>query len=104
MNFHNLSDQFLFQLAEQIEKNDKKSALEVEYSEGILEIVILANKKTFVINRNSGNQKIWYSSPFSGADYFSFYGDCDSKNPVGKWINKDGTELTQKLFLELDNV
>ena len=49
----------------------------------------------FVINRNSGNQKIWYSSPFTGADYFAF-------DEVAKqWINAKKIELTQKLMSEL---
>ena len=88
----------LLKLASEIEKQDSANKLEVEYSEGILEIVIAATGKTYVINRNSGNQKIWYSSPFSGADYFSF----DEKS--SSWLNAKGDVLAQKLFSEIQKL
>ncbi len=78
-----------------VEEFDKNSKLDVEYSDGILEIVINSTKQTYIINRNSGNQKIWYSSPFTGADYFSF----DEKS--GNWLSAKGEELETKLFAEL---
>ncbi len=96
MNFYNLCENFLQNLAEKIELQDIESKLEVEYQDGILEIVIIANKKTFIINRNAGNQKIWYSSPFLGADYFSL--DESSQH----WLNANGKELSEKLFNELN--
>lgn len=95
MNFHQLCEDFLFDLAEKIEAKDYDSKLDVEYHDGILEIKIIASKKTFVINRNVGNQKIWYSSPFSGADYFAF----DEKTSA--WLNEAGVELASKLNGEL---
>jgi iron donor protein CyaY len=96
MNFYNLCENFLQNLAEKLELQDVESKLEVEYQDGILEIIIINNKKTFIINRNAGNQKIWYSSPFLGADYFSF--DESSQH----WLNADGKELSEKLFNELN--
>ena len=83
----------LIQLSETIESADKNSKLDVEYSDGILEIVISTTKQTYIINRNSGNQKIWYSSPITGADYFSFSSD---------WRNSKGEELQEKLMAELE--
>jgi len=98
MNFYSLCENFLENLAEKIELQDVDSKLEVEYQDGILEIIINSNKKTFIINRNAGNQKIWYSSPFSGADYFSL--DESSQN----WLNAKGDELSKKLFNELSQI
>ena len=98
MNFYSLCENFLQNLAEKIELQDVDSKLEVEYQEGILEIIINSNKKTFIINRNAGNQKIWYSSPFLGADYFSF--DESSQN----WLNAQNEELSKKLFNELNQI
>ena len=98
MNFYSLCENFLQNLAEKIELQDVDSKLEVEYQEGILEIVISNNKKTFIINRNAGNQKIWYSSPFFGADYFSF--DESSQS----WLNAKSEELSKKLFNELNQI
>ncbi len=50
MNFYSLCENFLQNLAEKIEEQDVNSNLEVEYQDGILEIVINADKKTFIIN------------------------------------------------------
>jgi iron donor protein CyaY len=88
----------LIKLSESIETADKNSKLDVEYSDGILEIVITATKQTYIINRNSGNQKIWYSSPLTGANYFSF----DEKS--GNWLDAKGEELAVKLFSELKTI
>jgi iron donor protein CyaY len=97
-DFYQLCESSLIKLSEAIEAADQNSQLDVEYSDGILEIVITRSKKTYIINRNSGNQKIWYSSPFSGADYFSF----DEKTL--DWRDVKGDELEQKLFSELSHV
>ncbi len=93
-NFHNLCDEFLENLAEQIESKDKNSKLDVEYSDGILTIKLEDSGKTYIINRHSASQKIWYSSPFSGANYFSFN---------EKWLDSKGEEISEKLLLELKN-
>ncbi len=84
----------LFQITEELDQN---SSLDVDYADGILKIINIANKKTFVINRNSGNQKIWYSSPITGADYFSY------SNESQKWLNEKNIELSEKLLNELKN-
>lgn len=88
-------EHYLSGLATKIENEDKNSNLDVEYFDGILSIAIVANDKTFVINRHAASRKIWYSSPFSGADYFSF--DELSKG----WISERSEELSDKLLLEI---
>lgn len=85
----------LLKLSQITEELDKNSVLDVDYADGILKIVNTSNKKTFVINRNSGNQKIWYSSPISGADYFAF--ESETKN----WFNEQKIEISAKLLNEL---
>ena len=97
-DFLKFCESALIELSEKVEAMDKNSKLDVEYSDGILEIVINATKQIYIINRNSGNQKIWYSSPLTGADYFSF----DEKSRY--WISAKGEELAEKLFLELKQV
>jgi len=97
-DFYQLCESALVKLSEAIENADKNSQLDVEYSDGILKIVITKTKKTYVINRNLGNQKIWYSSPFSGANYFSF----DEK--THDWRDAKGDELAEKLFSELKQI
>lgn len=97
-NFPTLCDSFLEALSEEIEKLDKNSQLDVEYSDGILNILIEKTGATYVINRHSATQKIWYSSPISGADYFAF------DNNSSQWLDNKGSELTQKLLLELQTI
>lgn len=94
-DFLQLSEHKLIEIDDFIEGNDDKSVFDVEYSDGILTIEVFHHNKTYVINKNSGNQKIWLSSPVSGADYFAY--DFDKKS----WLNDQGVELSKKLFSEL---
>ena len=88
----------LIELSEAIENLDKNSKLDVEYSDGILTIVIEATSQTYIINRHAASQKIWYSSPFSGANYFS----CDQGSQ--NWLDSKGERLEEKLFAELAKI
>ncbi len=88
----------LNKLFEELEARDKNSKLDVEYLDGILTIVLEETSKTYVINRHGASQKIWYSSPFTGADYFSF--DEKSQN----WLDSKGEKLEEKLFAELQKI
>ena len=95
MNFYNLCDKYLQDLGDEIEKMDVDSNLDIDYSDGILNIKIIADDKIFVINRNSGNQKIWYSSPFSGANYFAY------SQSLNQFISSNNEDLKSFLFKEL---
>jgi len=97
-NFHQLCEDSLIELSRQVEEFDSNSKLDVEYSDGILTIILEENAKTYIINRHSASQKIWYSSPFSGASYFSY----DPK--INAWTNSNNEELSQKLFSELKRI
>lgn len=95
LNFYKQSENFLLKLADLIEKQDSNSIFDVEYSDGILTILVHSKNQEYVINRHSANQKIWYSSPLSGADYFAF----SQENQ--RWINDKNEILEDKLFAEL---
>lgn len=88
-------DQVLSNLFDQIEQFDKNSRFDIDYADGILTIDLINGGKSYVINRNVGNMKIWFSSPVSGADYFSYDSSCDN------WFGNKGEELSKKLFTEL---
>lgn len=96
-NFYNLSEEFLTNLCDEIEKSDTSSIFEVDYSDGILNIIIFKTDQQYVINRHNANQKIWYSSPISGADYFAY--NEDKK----QWLSDKGIELKEKLVKELES-
>lgn len=95
LSFYKLSEIFLMSLADKIEKSDMQAVFDVEYSDGILTITVEQTGQEYVINRHNANQKIWYSSPLSGADYFSLHEN-------GKWIGSKGEELEEKLTAELE--
>lgn len=95
INFEDICNKFLEDLFEELELIDENSMLDIDYSDGILNIIIEKSQQTYVINRHSASQKIWYSSPVSGADYFEF--DAD-KN---RWLSEKGFELKTKLLNEL---
>lgn len=95
LSFYKLSENFLIKLADNIESNDRDSIFDVECSDGILTILVHKTEQEYIINRHSANQKIWYSSPISGADYFEF------NDQSLKWLNAKGVELEEKLFAEL---
>ena len=88
-------DQKLSELFDKVEAFDEDSRFDIDYADGILTIDLIDSDKSYVINRNVGNMKIWFSSPVSGADYFSY--DKDSS----LWIGNHGDELEKKLFTEL---
>ena len=92
-NFLELSENELIKLADEIENNDPKSLFDVEYADGILNINVFASDQIYVINKHSASQKIWFSSPISGANYFSYIDQ--------KWLDDKGREIGEILFNEL---
>jgi iron donor protein CyaY len=94
-DFFKSCENTLSELCQMVEVADKNSKLDVEYSDGILTIIVEASEETYIINRHAASQKIWYSSPLSGADYFSF------EDVSKKWLDAKGEELAAKLFSEL---
>lgn len=95
-DFYSNSEDFLLALADEIEALDEDSVFDVDFADGILDILVHDSGQEYVINRHNANQKIWYSSPISGADYFAF--DEASQS----WLNDKGVELKGKLMGEIN--
>jgi iron donor protein CyaY len=89
--FHKISDEFLQNLADEIE--DKFEDAEVDYLQGILNISI--NNQQYVINKHEPSLQIWLSSPISGAHRFSY---VDIENT---WINNSAIEIKSLLLSEI---
>lgn len=92
--FKTISDTTLNKLAEEIEDNDIKGELDVEYQSGVLTIT-LPTKKQYVINQHVPMRQIWLSSPVSGAAHFD-YTDSGWKSTRG---GADLEELVRKELL-----
>lgn len=96
-DFLEAAERELVSLADYIENNDKNSIFDAEYADGILNINVFASNQTYVINKHSASKKIWFSSPISGAKYFSYNAaSC-------KWLDDKGQELKTILLIELKN-
>jgi iron donor protein CyaY len=93
--FITISEKKLIEIADKIDEIDSQSIFDCDYADGILTIKSFDNGETYVINKHSASQKIWFSSPISGADYFSY------KMLEEKWLNDKGQDLTKKLFSEI---
>jgi iron donor protein CyaY len=96
-DFLELSEQILISLADYVEGNDKNSVFDAEYADGILNIEVFKTNQTYVINKHSASQKIWYSSPISGAKYFVY------NQQKKQWFDNTNKELRQTLLSELRN-
>ncbi|GMI06574.1 hypothetical protein TrVE_jg7925 [Triparma verrucosa] len=78
--------------------------LEADYSSGVLEVAV--GDRMWVINKQSPNKQIWWSSPFSGPKRFEW---SSNSNPItgedGSWMctKEDGFELVSNLIRELDD-
>lgn len=93
-SYNNLADTYLSFLSEQLSKHEESLEMEVDYQDGVLYITF-DNGKQYVINRHRPSKQIWLSSPFSGADYFSY------NDTIKQWVNKQNTSLNIILDQEL---
>jgi len=93
--FIKAAEEKLISIFDRIDEIDKKSIFDCEYSDGILTIKSFANNKEYVINKHFASRKIWFSSPISGADYFSY---AESEQ---KWLNDKKQELSDIFFSEI---
>jgi frataxin len=71
---------------------------EVEYHSGVLTLN-LADKGTYVINKQPPNKQIWLSSPISGPKRYDYVAGVDD------WLySRDGKVIGDLLNEELSNV
>eukprot|EP00271_Cylindrocystis_brebissonii_P013629 TRINITY_DN3364_c0_g1_i1.p1 TRINITY_DN3364_c0_g1~~TRINITY_DN3364_c0_g1_i1.p1 ORF type:complete len:314 (+),score=44.21 TRINITY_DN3364_c0_g1_i1:124-942(+) len=73
--FHELADEVLHHLQEKIDELTDAVDLEgaeVDYSQGVLTIRLGPELGTFVINKQTPNRQIWFSSPVSGPARFDW--------------------------------
>ncbi|KAF2199610.1 Frataxin [Delitschia confertaspora ATCC 74209] len=105
--YNKLADEYFEELITRLEqKQDKTNEVDVEYSAGVLEVSI-ADKGTYVLNKQPPNKQIWLSSPISGPKRFDWVVTGESMDQkegggLGDWIYlRDGTSLTELIRKEL---
>ena len=90
-SFSMLASKTIAYISDQIEDQDEKGIIDVDYLGDILKL--LTPKGEYVINKHSAAKEIWLASPISGPYHFHHYND--------KWVNKHGAELMSLLENEL---
>lgn len=90
--FHHFADVTLTALLDVLEASDQSGALEVEYQNGALS-VILPSGKQLLISKHAPSKQLWLSSPVQGGLHF------DYKN--GEWQLANGLTLKQALMQDL---
>ncbi|XP_064077817.1 frataxin, mitochondrial-like isoform X1 [Macrobrachium nipponense] len=100
ITYEHISDETLESLSEYLEElvetEDSLVDADVLYSSGVLTLN-LGEVGTYVINKQSPNKQIWFSSPFSGPKRYDYID--------GVWIYKhDGISLHDCLSDELSEV
>ncbi|KAM9973528.1 hypothetical protein ACTFIW_010628 [Dictyostelium discoideum] len=99
--FHDIVDEEFELFVDRLEilsEANTCEGFEIEGNDGVLTIIV-GNKGTYVINKQTPNRQIWWSSPLSGPKRF----DYDSVEK--RWVdNRDGTPLRQLLNSEINTL
>lgn len=99
-DFHLVADEALEDIHDTVEEaleDGFEDEFDCNMSQGVLNIIV-GDRGTWVLNKQSPNRQIWWSSPISGPMRFEYHGDCK------RWVNtRDGkTELRDLLATEMD--
>ncbi|UNI19945.1 Ferroxidase [Purpureocillium takamizusanense] len=108
--YHELADQYLDTVLAKFEQlQDAREDIDIEYSAGVMTITV-ADKGTYVINKQPPNKQIWLSSPISGPKRYDWciIGEGQGEKEgtgSGNWIyTRDGVSLNDLILEELDVV
>jgi frataxin len=108
--YHDVADQTLHYIQDGVEdfleeyydagENDNEEVPEVNYASGVLTIY-LPPHGTYVINKQTPNQQIWWSSPISGPRRYEY----DEKTK--RWMNSRAVDLSSEedaIYVEEDTL
>lgn len=100
LEYEEICECTLYSITEKFEELADTDAVgedfDVSFSNGVLTVKLGRGRGTYVINKQTPNKQIWFSSPFSGPKRYNFV--------QGVWIYKhDGVSLHQLLTRELQS-
>ncbi|KAG6013579.1 hypothetical protein E4U43_007219 [Claviceps pusilla] len=105
--YHDIADLYLESVLSTFEQlQDSREDIDVEYSAGVMTINV-ANKGTYVINKQPPNKQIWLSSPVSGPKRYDWCiigeGQTEKEGTgTGTWVYaRDGVSLSELILEEL---
>ncbi|KAG9509389.1 Frataxin, mitochondrial, partial [Fragariocoptes setiger] len=89
-HFHSLANETLEKLSDTFDEIlELQPGADVSLSDGVLTVIVKSDA-IYVINKQSPNQQLWFSSPLSGPKRFDMCGN--------QWIDRD-TKQTMKALL-----
>ena len=97
LDFHAMADTTLGRIQDSLDVVLDEEDMEVEYSSGVLTIQ-LPPHGTWVLNKQSPNQQIWWSSPLSGPRRYEWNERYD------RWVStrsEEGDSLGEALAKEI---
>ncbi|CAB9508602.1 Frataxin homolog, mitochondrial [Seminavis robusta] len=104
--YHRVADDTLETIQDVVEETLEDGGIEAEVSlaSGVLTIALPDNHGTYVLNKQTPNQQIWWSSPISGPRRYEYKDDTwvftrDDEITLHKSLQE---ELQQLLNVELD--
>ena len=83
--YHQIAEECINALAALLEPYDEDGTLDVELQDGVLTIILPANKQ-LLISKHAASRQIWLASPISGGLHFSYNG-TDWTLPNGRALN-----------------
>ncbi|ELR15228.1 iron donor protein CyaY, putative [Acanthamoeba castellanii str. Neff] len=96
--FAKAAEETLEDLQDRLEEAGLDEDLDISYSDGVLTIR-LGDKGTYVINKQTPNRQLWFSSPISGPKRFDYVAT------EGKWLDtREREPLHQLLYAELEQL
>ena len=86
--FHRVADRTIHALQERVEAivDDHCDGGDVTYGDGVLTVFLGDDEGTFVLNKQTPNRQLWWSSPLSGPRRYEFSeGGKDGEGAEGAW-------------------
>ena len=116
LNFHKICDHTLEELSDALSTLDSElEDVDINLSQGVLSVNLGPdyNNKTWVINKQTPNRQIWWSSPISGPRRYEYIGDRNGsnnksdKNPAAyywRFSKNEASDLWGDLKKEINDV
>ena len=90
-DFHKIADESLERLSDLLAPLEDDDDVELELSMGVLKLKLSAagESKSWVINKQTPNRQLWWSSPISGPRRYEWHPSSDSSDlaPVRNWTH-----------------
>ena len=95
-DYHVVADSSLEEIVDRLailEEVDSLEDLDINYSMGVLNIILGASYGTWVINKQTPNRQLWWSSPISGPRRYELHFHDDN---ITDLLDEEGEDLVKR--------